>query len=172
MLGASMDKDTRFLYLVIGFLLAVIVFLAGGKLRELSIFGAKVEFPTETAVITQTVFSIQPTLIQPQSTNLPISSQKAEECTHFQVASLTQTMVTVPAGMWIVVRNCSPAKSACFYKIEQSSGGQYLSYEHNGNADRYWVNAFCTEAEAKNFANLDAKAMLEWWPYTPQNPFP
>jgi hypothetical protein len=94
------------------------------------------------------------------------------QCSHFQVASPTQTMVTVPAGMWVVVRKCSPARSACFYTLDQSSGGQYLSYEHNGNADRYWVNAFCTESEAKNFANMDAKAMLEWWPYTQQNPFP
>ena len=41
-------KDTRIFYLVIGFLMAVIVLLAGGKLREISAFGTKIEFPTET----------------------------------------------------------------------------------------------------------------------------
>ena len=111
-------------------------------------------------------FTTPPTIIP----TAPLPNQP--QCSHFQVASPTQTMVAVPVGMWEVTRKCSPAQTACFYTMEQSSGGQYLSYEHQGTADRYWVNAFCTEAEAKNFANTDAKAMLEWWQYTEQNPFP
>ena len=107
----------------------------------------------------------------PLQTQAPLSTTPPQ-CSHFQVASSTQTMVTVPAGMWEVTRKCSPSQSACFYTMEQSSGGQYLSYEHNGSSDRYWVNAFCTEAEAKSFANIDARAMLEWWQNTQQNPFP
>jgi hypothetical protein len=108
-----------------------------------------------------------------QSTPLPIQPAMAPtnnvQCSHFQVSS-TPTMI--PVGMWVVTRTCSPARSACFYAIEQSSGGEYSSYEHNGTADRRWVNVFCTEAEAKNFANTDAKAMLEWWPSTNQSPLP
>jgi hypothetical protein len=137
-------------------------------------------------ISTVTIIVALPTLIpffrsstQSAPTSIPLSNPTNEititnnvQCSHFQVASSAQTMVTVPAGMWVVVRNCSPARSACSYTLEKSSGGEYMSYEHNGNADRYWVNAFCTETEAKNFANTDAKAMLEWWEYTQQNPFP
>ena len=144
---------------------AVIVFLlisAGGKPTNVSIGPVGIEIPTN-----QPLASSVPSQIP--SSN---SQSGGGQCSHFQAASSTQTMVTVPSGMWEVTRKCSPAQSACFYTMEQSSGGQYLSYEHQGNSDRYWVNAFCTEAEAKNFANTDAKAMLEWWQYTQQNPLP
>lgn len=143
-------------------------------------------FPTNTPLASMTIMAL-PTKVMP--TNLPfvqptilpfveptilptqpaIAPTNNVQCSHFQVSS-TSTMI--PVGMWIVTRTCSPARSACFYSIEQSSGGEYSSYEHSGTADRRWVNAFCSEDEAKNFANTDAKAMLEWWLYTKQNPFP
>jgi hypothetical protein len=151
-------------------IVVVLVFVVGAIPKTLNIGGVEFEIPTPTA---QSVsVANNPALISSPFPAVETLPTQSVQCSHFQVASSTQTMVTVPAGMWAVVRNCSPAKSACFYTLEQSSGGQYLSYEHNGNADRYWVNAFCTEAEAKNFANTDAKAMLEWWQFTPQNPFP
>jgi len=127
--------------------------------------------PAENSTITPTpTFTITPTFT-PTST-FTTTPTSYVPCSHFQVASSTPIMVTVPAGMWEVTRTCSPTRSACFYTMEQSSGGDYLSWEHNGNEDRHWVNAFCSEAEAKNFANTDAKAMLEWWQNTKQNPFP
>ncbi len=119
--------------------------------------------PISTFTPTPT-FTITPTFTSTSTSYVP--------CSHFQVAAPTRTMVPVPVGMWEVTRRCSPAQSACFYTMEQSSGGEYLSYEHNGDADRYWVNAFCTEAEAKSFGNIDSKAMLTWWHNTKQNPFP
>ncbi len=110
--------------------------------------------PTNEPFVQPTIFVVPPTSAQ---------------CSHFQVYSAPKI---IPVGMWVATRICSPARSACFYSIEQSSGGEYSTYEHNGTDDRRWVNAFCTETEAKNFANTDAKAMLEWWQYTEQNPFP
>jgi len=68
-------KDTRILYVIIGFLLAVIVFMAGGKLREVNPFGiAKIEFPTETPIITLTPFSTSTAVLigDPINTKSPI----------------------------------------------------------------------------------------------------
>ena len=156
--------------ITIGVVVVVILLFVVRAIPKSIIFGGvEFEIPTPTTTTQSIAVTNVPPSLFP---TVAIPATQSAQCSHFQVASSTQTMVTVPAGMWAVVRNCSPAKSACFYTLEQSSGGQYLSYEHNGNADRYWVNAFCTEAEAKNFANTDAKAMLEWWQFTPQNPFP
>jgi hypothetical protein len=53
-------KDSRILYLIIGFLLAMVILLAGGKLREINPFGlAKFEFPTETPFAQPTAIIIQ-----------------------------------------------------------------------------------------------------------------
>jgi hypothetical protein len=153
-------------------IVVVLIFIVGAIPRRLNVGGVEFEIPTPTPMTQTTLFTEVPAIIPSPFPTVAATSTASAQCSHFQVASPTQTMVTVPAGMWEVTRKCSPAQSACFYTMEQSSGGQYLSYEHNGNSDRYWVNAFCTEGEAKNFANTDAKAMLEWWQYTQQNPFP
>lgn len=153
-------------------IVVVLVFVVGAIPKSLNVGGVEFEIPTPTTTTQSVAVTNVPALIPSPFPTLAIPPTQSVQCSHFQVASSTQTMVTVPAGMWEVTRKCSPSQSACFYTMEQSSGGQYLSYEHNGNSDRYWVNAFCTEAEAKNFANTDAKAMLEWWQNTPQNPFP
>lgn len=126
---------------------------------------------TATPSLTVTSFSTQlPTTDQPRpivSTSPTISLQNT--CSTFTVGS---TPTVIPTGMWVTERICSPLQSACFYTVEQSSGGQYSSNEHNEPSDRRWNNAFCSETEAKNFANKDAKAMLQWWPATNPNPFP
>ncbi len=76
-------KDSRILYLVIGFLLAVIVFLGGGKLREISAFGvAKIEFPAETPI------SISTSTI----TSSTISQSPTQEIATTSVMALPTTM--------------------------------------------------------------------------------
>jgi len=66
------NKDTKpALYVVIGVLITMVVFLAGGRLQEINIFGvAKFEFPTKTPISTMDTPFAQPTnLVIPTNTN-------------------------------------------------------------------------------------------------------
>ncbi len=68
--------DSRVLYLIIGILIAVIIFLAGGKLTEINFFGtAKFEFPTETPIISQTQSPTNSDI--PESSNATLPSPSA-----------------------------------------------------------------------------------------------
>lgn len=127
--------------------------------------------PTATHIDIPSTDTSQPTATKrPQPTAyLSPTAMPQAACSSFTIGS-TPTVVSV--GIWVATRICSPAQNACSYTVEQSSGREYSSYEHNEPSDRRWVNAFCSEADAKNFANKDAKAMLQWWPSTNPNPFP
>ncbi len=67
------SKDSRILYVIIGFLVAVIIFLAGGKLREINPFGIKFEFPTETPPIQSTSQTPIPNMPSSNLANRPSS---------------------------------------------------------------------------------------------------
>ncbi len=119
--------------------------------------------PQPQVAIPQTATRVPPTAVQAAS---PVSTDAS--CVEFTVGPTPTSVIT---GSWVATRICSPARSACYYTVERSSGGAYSTYEHNGPDDRRWVNVFCTEVKARQFANVDAKAMLRWWPLT-QEPFP
>ena len=65
------SKNSRILYVIIGFLIAIIIFLRGGKLREISPFGIKFEFPTETLLIQSTSETPIPNVSPNSSTSRP-----------------------------------------------------------------------------------------------------
>lgn len=137
---------------------------------------------TSSAVNTQTSPAThipQPTAINipaptstptPKPTNTPVPQARA--CTPM---ALNKAEV-VPAGMWVLIRVCTPGPgndSACIYTVEQSKGGTYTPNEHSGNSPRTGIWAYCAEDEAKKAANSEASdpSFIQWWPAT-QIPFP
>jgi len=78
------------LYMIIGFLIAVIIFIGGGKLIEIIPFGiAKFEFPTETPSVnpTENISSTAITEVKPNSTPTLQPNKPSNQITATSVVS-------------------------------------------------------------------------------------